>query len=254
VADLKAGDGGTNIGDSVMKKIPFLAFGLMTSIVVAGVGASAADNSMTSKSAAQGKIADQDFGRLSEEGVNAFNDIHAARMAIFDGKTDEAAKLIADASESLEKAKTDSAIFMKAESAIHAPGQPAPGPQTRAPKGEAPIAWIPIDGDITVGETYQSSPEKAAVVVEANKSLDRGQGEKAISAIKLAGVDVDYTLAIAPLEESISNINQAKQLSASGDYYGASQALRKAEASVRYDEIDDVADVKGAGKTGAKGK
>jgi hypothetical protein len=37
----------------------------------------------------------------------------------------------------------------------------------------------------------------------------------------------------------------------SHDYYGASQSLRLAEAGIRYDEIDDVANVSGQTKTAA---
>jgi hypothetical protein len=172
--------------------------------------------------------------------------VHLARRAIFDGKTDEAAKFVADAQESLAKAKTDEAVFMKAESAMHAPTAGGAKALTAPAKATAPIAWIPIDSEIALGETFKSTPEAAAAVVTARKSLEKGENAKSLEAIKVARIDVDYSVAVAPLDQSIAAINQAKSLIASHDYYGASQALRQAEADVRYDEYDDVANVKAA--------
>jgi hypothetical protein len=123
---------------------------------------------------------------------------------------------------------------------------------TAPAKATAPIAWIPIDSEIALGETFKSTPEAAAAVVTARKSLEKGENAKSLEAIKVARIDIDYTVAVAPLDQSIAAINQAKSLIASHDYYGASQALRQAEADVRYDEYDDVANVKAAAAASAK--
>jgi hypothetical protein len=238
-----------------MKALPVLAFGLMTSIIMSGVpNTSKADTAPAKPNSGEGKMADKDFGRLSADGVSAFNDIHLARMAIFDGRTNTATKLVADALASLEKAKTDNTVFMKAESALHPSAQSAPA--SRSPAGTAtPVAWIPIDGEVVLDEDFQAAPEKAAAVVNANKSLEKGEGDKALEAIRLAAVDVNYTMAAAPFEQSLADLTQANQLISTHDYFGASQALRKAESGIRYDEIEDVANVKGSGKTATgKGK
>jgi hypothetical protein len=239
-----------------MKSLPKLACGLMTSVMIFGMPyLSQADTGTAKSTSGQGKIADKDFGRLSADGVSAFNDIHMARVAIFDGRTNMAAKLVADAMNSLEKARTDNTVFMKAESELHTSSQSGAEPQGRQSTGSAPISWIPIDCEVTLDEDYQAPPEQAAAVVNANKSLEKGDGEKALEAIRLAAVDVNYTLAAAPVEQSLADVTQANQLISNHDYYGASQALRKAEAGIRYDEIDDVANVRGANKAaGGKGK
>jgi hypothetical protein len=233
-----------------MKSLPVLVVGLMTSTILLGVPcASRADSGPAKANAGQGKVADKDFGRLSTDGVSAFNDIHLARMAIFDGKTATASKLVADALASLEKAKSDDTVFMKAEAALHPASASDATPSKNPSAGTTPVAWIPIDGEVVLDEDYQAAPEKAAAVVNANKSLEKGDGDKALEAIRLAAVDVDYTLAAAPLEQSVAEVTQANQLIANHDYFGASQALRKAEAGIRYDEIEDVANVKGSKKT-----
>jgi hypothetical protein len=223
-----------------------LVLGLLSSVFVAGVsGASPADNAAPpSSGASSAKIAEKDFGRLSIDGVSAFNDVHLARVAIFEGKTDEAAKFVADARASLGKAKTDDAVFIKAESALRDPSKPASDPAGSRDSISSPIAWIPIDSELILGETYQSTPEAAAAVVTARKGLEKGDGAASLGTIKSAKVDVDYVVAVAPLEKSIADVGRAGTLMISHDYYGASQALRTAEVGIRYDEIDDVANVK----------
>jgi hypothetical protein len=115
----------------------------------------------------------------------------------------------------------------------------------------APIAWIPIDTEISFGESFVSTPENAAAVVTARKNLEKGENAKSLEAIRSAHIDIDYTVAVAPLDQSSADTDQANNLIAARDYYGASQAFRQAEAGVRYEEFDDVASVKGAAATSA---
>jgi hypothetical protein len=200
-----------------MNKSPTLILGLMTSAFIMSIaGAGLADTAVAPKVMGPVKTVDRDFGRLSADGVSAFNDIHMARRAIFEGKTDEAAKFVADAQASLAKAKADDAIFMKAESALRGPAQTTAKANTG--KSVAPIAWIPIDSEIALGETFESTPEKAAAVVTARKNLEKGENAKSLEAIKLAQIDINFTVAVAPLEQSIADIDQAN----SGGYYDGS--------------------------------
>jgi hypothetical protein len=196
-----------------------------------------------------GKVADADFGRLSKDGASAFEDLHLARIAIFEGRTGQAAKLVADARDSLEAAKSDNTSFLKAESELDGVSQSAPMGENVQQPGQSRTEWLPIDGEIVVGETYQPTPRKDAAIVTARKNMQNGDSDKALRALKLAAVDVDYTLAVAPLGQSLADVELANDLMNSHDYYGASQALRKAEEGIRYDEIDDVANVTGKAKT-----
>lgn len=225
-----------------MTKSPSLRTGLLLSMLLASV--SSASFAQTAPNAA--KIADQDFGRLSQDGVGAFNDVHQARLALFEGKIDEAATFVTDARTSLALAKTNGPTFVKAETALNSPGQNAV--KTPAVPGQAttPIFWIPIDAELALGETFVASPQKSAAVVVARKRLEKGDHAKSLEAIRLAQVDVNYTVAVAPLEQSTADVDKANNLIASHDYYGASEALRQAEGRVRYDEIDDIANVNGA--------
>lgn len=222
-----------------MKTRTFLLAGLMSSILAAAPAGAGSDSSL--------KVAEKDFGRLSADGMSAFEDIHLARIAIFDGNTDEAAKFVIDAKASLANARIDGAAFLKAESDLRAPAQAPVGRD----KSATPILWIPIDSRIDVGQTFQPSADKAAAVITAKKHLMKGEGGKALQVVKSAALDIDYTVAVAPLEKSIAEVDDAARRIAIRDYYGASQALRRAEAGIRFDEVDDVAnieDVSGNGK------
>ncbi len=221
--------------DEPMKTRFLLLVGLMTSAFT--------NFPAQAETVASVKVAEKDFGHLSADGMSAFEDIHLARMAIFDGNTDEAAKFVIDAKTSLAKAKTDGAAFVKAESALRMPGQMPAGQGN----DRTPIMWIPIDSRIDAGETFQSTAERAASVITAKKHLMKGEGAKALQVVTSAALDMDYTLALAPLDKSMADIDDAAQRIAMRDFYGASQALRHAEAGIRFDEIDDIANVKSKG-------
>jgi hypothetical protein len=235
-----------------MKHLPTTLVALVSALLVPALVQA---DSTTPADIAATKVAEQEFGRLSTDGISAFEDIHLARLAIFDGRIEEAAQFVTDAQASLAKAKTDQSAFVKAESALHPPQHgPAPAPAAAVPDA-TPVTWIPIDGDLALGETFQATPAKAAAIVSARKGLATGDGAKALRTIKLAAIDVNYTLAVAPLERSIAAVDEANTLFANHDYYNASQALRKAEAGIRYDEIDDVANVSGKiSRTSSKAK
>ena len=230
-----------------MKFLLALFLGLVATMFAGG--SDAAQSESANSQTQEHVTVDKDFGRLSDDGVSAFNDIHLARMNIFDGFTDQAAKLVSDALASLRKAKSDNEAFMKAESALHGPSNP--GPRSGMPASATPIAWLPIDSEIIMGRTYKSTPEKAAAIVDANKNLERGESDKALERIRLAAVDVDYILALAPLDQSIAEVEEANRLMSNHDFYGANQALRETEMDVRYDQIEDIAHVRHAGDKGA---
>ena len=65
--------------------------------------------------------ADKDLGKLSVDGAAAYQDIGLARLAIYNGKTDDATRLVNDAMASLNRAKSDDAVFNKAESDLTPP-------------------------------------------------------------------------------------------------------------------------------------
>lgn len=184
----------------------------------------------------------RDFMKLSTDGAMAFRALHLARIAIFEADPVAAKKLVADARAALAKAKGDSTAFMKAEADLKAPKgmkvAPAAAPSTAS--GPA-VAWLPIDGQLTLGEDFVATPAKAAAVAEANKHLEKGQRKEAIEKLKLADVNVVFAMALAPLDRTMADVDMAAKLMDEGKYYEANAAMKKAEDGVRYDSVAAIA-------------
>jgi len=222
-----------------------------TALLTAGVeGAAAQQTPAPQKSMPPQTSAGKDFGKLSADGSTAFQDLTLTRVAIFDGRIDDAKKYVGHAEAAFDKAKTDDAVFTKAEADLKPPtGKNAPANQTvgAAPSAsksfdgksedqmKKPIAWLPVDGAITIDEDYTANPAKKAAVAEANKSLKGGDRSGAMEKLKLADMDIDVTLAVVPMQQTIDDVHQAAGLIDGGKYYEASQLLRQAQDAERYD-------------------
>ncbi|KMO40032.1 YfdX family protein [Methylobacterium aquaticum] len=219
----------------------------------------------THENAAQ-RAVDQDVGKLSKDGAQAFRDMHLARIAIFDADPAQAKSLIAKAQAALTKAKTDDAVFTKAESELTTPAdlaatkakadkttdakttdaKTADAKTTDAktteikPDSKDKVAWVPVDAQMTLGEDFVATPEKASAVTEANKSLAKGDQKRAIETLKLAHVDVQFVMAVLPLDKTTADVNQAASLIGQGKYYEANAVLKTAEDGMRFDVIDAV--------------
>ena len=225
-----------------------------TTLLTAGA-AGAADQQ---KSTPQQTLADKDFSKLSADGSKAFEDLTLTRLAIYDGRIDDAKKYVGEAETAFGKASTDETVFTKAEADLKAPtanrkvsgaapmqnveGEKIPGlpngmlAETLDPK--KPIVWLPIDGVITINEDFTASPAKTAAVAEANKHLKNGDRKGAMEKLKLADLNVDVTLAVIPLEQTIHNTHAAAALINDGKYYEASQLLRQVQGHLRFDVTD----------------
>ncbi|SFV07488.1 YfdX protein [Methylobacterium sp. 174MFSha1.1] len=198
------------------------------------------------------KAIDQDVGKLSKDGAQAFRDMHMARIAIFDADPAQAKSLIGKAQSALAKAKTDDAVFTKAEADLKTPADMAASKDTNAAQPGATntaskdmnaagkVAWVPVDAQMTLGEDFVATPEKASAVNEANKSLAKGDQKGAIETLKLAHVDVNFVMAVLPLDKTTADVNQAATLIGQGKYYEANAALKTAEDGMRFDVIDAV--------------
>jgi hypothetical protein len=219
-------------------------------------------------SAAQ-QAADKDVGRLSKDGAQAFRDLHLARIAIFDADPTLAKTLIGKAQASLAKAKTDEAVYTKAEADLRSPDKHAAMAKAADAKASdaktadaktadakaadaktadaktaetkastQPTAWLPVDGQLTLGEDFVATPTKAAAVATANKSLEKGDRKSAIDQLKLAGVDMNFVLAVVPLNQTTTEVDQAASLIGQGKYYEGNALLKKVEDGVRFDVVN----------------
>ncbi len=253
---------------------------LLSSTVVWAASSNAQETSQNStKETPQELRADKDFGKLSEEGSRAFRDVTLARIAIFQGQIDQAKKYVNDAERDFNKAKSDDTVFTQAEADLKQPPKMAqnasegrsaqPGnsgsteqanndkiqpenyswEQASAGQKNKPIAWLPVDGAISINEDYTVNPGKSGAVADANKSLKTGNRKEAMEKLKLAGVDVDLALGIVPLQYTLDHVQKAAQLINDGKYYEGSQDLRQIAQAEHYDVIDVSGTPKAAGNS-----
>jgi hypothetical protein len=181
------------------------------------------------------KAASKDFGKVSTDGMKAFEDLHSARLAIFNGETAKAKTFVESAQTALTKAKADDTVFMKAEADL----KPGPGMKQNTTAGAQPsttaVSWIPVGGQMTLGEDFVATPDKAAGVAKANTQLKSGEKTNALATLKLAGIDVFFVEEVAPLATTTSGVDKAVQLVDQGHYYEANQALKSVEDGMRID-------------------
>ena len=108
------------------------------------------------------QAASKDLARFSADGAAAYENMLQTRRALYEGRTDDAKKFVALADAGFNKAKTDDTVYTKAEADLKAPTPKGGGAKT-SPSADAtpdaptamekkPIAWVPIDGSITVME------------------------------------------------------------------------------------------------------
>lgn len=207
----------------------------------------AAQHNGTQVSASQTAI-DKDVGKLSKDGAQGFRDLQLTRLAIFEANPGQAKDMIAKAQAAFAKAKSDDAVFTKAEAELKSPADmaahkaTAPGDKAGAkPASKEQVAWVPVDAQLTLGDDFVATPTKASAVTEANKNLAQGDQKGALEKLKLAHVDVNFTMAVLPLNTTIANVDQAAALIGQGKYYEANAALKTAQDNMRFDVIDAVA-------------
>lgn len=198
-----------------------------------------------SMSASQ-KAVDADIGRLSKDGAQGFRDLQLTRIAIFEADPAQAKAMIGKAQAAFAKAKTDDAVFTKAEADLKTPTDvtgkaTAPAKADAKPASKEQVAWVPVDAQLTLGDDFVATPAKASAVTEANRNLAQGDQKGALEKLKLAHVDVNFTMAVLPLNKTLSDVDQAASLIGQGKYYEANAILKTAQDAMRFDVIDAVA-------------
>jgi hypothetical protein len=232
-----------------MLRMKSLAVALATTAILGSGAALAAEQpngvlaAGTAQPTAVTQNADKKLGKLSADGRKAFQDVRLARLAIFDGQTDQAKKYVDEAKASISKAKTDDTAFMKAEAALKPPAgvsqrSATQGAGDKPTQSTTPTAWLPVDGGLSLGEDFVATPAKAAGVAKANDQLKKGDHKQAMETLKLSEIDVAFVMEVAPLDKTVSGIDSAAQLIDSGKYYEGNQALKGVEDSVRFDVAD----------------
>ncbi len=173
-----------------------------------------------------------DAMKLSQEGFDTMREIHAARLAIFNGQPDVATKMLATAGTNLEAAqKLSVGYFQKQDSGF------MPMKASTDVNHQAEARWIPIDGRMAISEDFVATPEKTAHIAKANEHLKKGDHAKAIEELKLGEIDVSFTRVMMPLDITVKSVNSATHLARDGKFYEANLALKAAEEGIVMDTV-----------------
>lgn len=216
---------------NITRSQAMLVAALMLGSSLAAGAASAADTAPdTTKTAASSAMTDKRL-MVSNDGFKAERDLGAARIAIFQGNTDQAKTLVKDAQSELKTV------------AEQAPKDFPNGAPTADGKGKGNPDVIPIDGQMIVADNMVLTPDKTAKIKEANEHLKNGDTAKAMDTLKQGAIDVTFTRVLMPIKETDVHVDAAANLLNEGKYYEANLALKAAQDLLQADTVafDDTA-------------
>ena len=142
---------------------------------------------------------------LSKDGERALADILTAQQFVAQGKVDQAVPPLYDAQKRLEAARKAERRFNVAESALQ-PAPQHPVSPTHQPV-TTPTDWVPVGGEFVASDIL--APEKKAAVATANAQLKAGDSQAAAQTMQVVGEDVDFIVALAPLDQMEGAVNRA---------------------------------------------
>ena len=175
---------------------------------------------------------DKAFIKFSDAGNTAIQDIRAARFAIFNGQTSAASALIEGAIVATTKAKSDAPEFARTTS------KSVDGKEVSSSSAEREAMSVPVDGQLLVSDDFVMTPEKKAHIDKANTHLKNGERSKAIEELKLADIDVGYSVVWMPMTSALKHLDQAMKFDKDGKYYEANLALKAIEDSLVVDTVN----------------
>jgi hypothetical protein len=196
----------------------------MCSFAVAGKTATKKSNKTTAP--------EQQTLKMSYEGFTAMRAVRAARVAIFNGQPNAALKLLNVARHDLDLAAKNAPLFITTMEAS------VGGKVVAADMTVAKENWIPIDGSVSLSDTFVASPENQAHVKKANEHFKTGNVKKAVEELRLASIDVNCTRILMSLTKTNQYVADAVKLLGEQKYYEANLALKAAEDGMVVDNTN----------------
>ncbi len=161
--------------------------------------------------------------RVSNEGFAAIRAIRAARVAIFNGQPTVATKMLNQARHDLNVAAKDAPSFVAAsETTMN-------GKMVAGTVETGHVNWIPIDGQVSLADTYVVTKERSQHIQKANEYFKNGQSKQAIEELRLAAINVTCTRVMMPLTNTTNWVSEAGRLLGQQKFYEANLALKAAE-------------------------
>lgn len=154
-----------------------------------------------------------------DEAFHAIRKVQAARLAIFNGLTDDAARLVNEAKADMQKAKANAKDFAIKTNKSETNGE----------------IYIPFDTSLTLEEGFKPTTEKQTAINKANEHLAKGEHKHAIKVLKTANIDVTIVAAMIPVNASLQHLDDASMLINEKKFYEANLVLKAIQDSVTVD-------------------
>lgn len=173
----------------------------------------------------------QEVMKASKDGFAAMRDIRAARIAIFNGDPQKAIEMMGQAQTALDTASKDESMFVSDVKTVA--GAKAAADIVKADATD----WIPIDGQVTLAETFVPTAENKQHIAKANEHFKSGRAKEAIEELRLGNIDVNYTRVLISLGATKQCVADATRLAEEQKYYEANLALKTAEDAIIVDSV-----------------
>ena len=183
--------------------------------------------------AAKESKAEKILERVSKESHTAVRDVRFARVAIFDGQSEDAEKYLADAKKNLAEAEKQAPKYIVTVKAKQQVGSETVGKRTTTQTSD----FVPIDAWLVLSEDFISTPEKKAKIEEANKHLKKGDSAKAVTILREADIGISVTHVLMPLNATIKLVDKAIAMLKDHKYYEANLVLKGIEDGLIMDTV-----------------
>ena len=190
----------------------------------------------------QGQNQDKAIFKTVDEAAQAIREIHQARLALFEGQTDAASKLVSSASDNLGAAHdslAQHALKMSdAKGSTKAmPGKDASGGSNGSGNQSAQAktgdeAYVPIETSVSLAEGFVPAEQHKGALDQAGKQMSQGDQKGAVESLRLADIDVAVSAVVLPVNSSIQHVKDAVKLMGEQKYFEANLALKAVEDSV----------------------
>lgn len=191
-----------------------LALSLAGTMLLAPFHSASAEEAKTAPANTQTASASENtVMKMSQDAFDAMRAIHDARIAIFNGEPKLCGEMLNKAGESLTAASKDETVAKI--------------------QGD----MIPIDGSLSLADTFVSSEKKAEHIGKANEHFKKGESKKGIEELKLGEIDVNFSRVLISLDATKRRLADAQGFAKKHKYYECNLALKAAEDAVVVDSV-----------------
>jgi hypothetical protein len=188
------------------------------------------DQTSSAKTDQKTKKAEQDLVKVSQDALLSMRDIHNARLALFDGNTDQAQTYVDAAKTRIDIAENEANKYAL---------------DVKAPKADD--SYVPYDTNLTVMDSFEPKDTRSNHTPTAQRHIHHSKQKNGEETLKLSETDVVISTDMIPVDFAKQHINKASSLVKEGKYYEANLALKAVDDSVFIQTygLEDVPKVKG---------